>query len=314
MMYSKGYGPYLPLRRLLRMNACRNLWPAIIPLAAILFGASPVVSQETTSPSSSAGAEQEPAILESVDVTAKREALRKAVTTFVSNVTIADGSNTARWREPICPSIIGTAPEQGDFIKARIRDISIAAGAKVAEAADCQANLLVFLTTQPDELIAQLKARNPGAFGSTSTEEISGAPPGTQPVRIWQSSDLTNADGTPPGTTYRMKDSRILSSVAEELAAVIIVVDTASTGAVTFGQLADYLSMVALAQVDLRAKLADSSTILQLFADNSADDAPHELTDWDRAFLKAVYGLQDSHLREPSVVTTRMLQDLNPQD
>ena len=233
---------------------------------------------------------------------------------FVSNVTIADGSNTARWREPVCPSIIGTAPEQGDFIKARILEIAKSAGAKVGEAAKCTPNLLVFLTTQPNELIAQLKASYPKLFDITAMEEITGVLPTAQPVRIWQRATLNNADGTPPGTAYRMKDSRILSSVAEELAAVIIVVDTASTGTVTFGQLSDYISMVALAQVDLRAELAKSSTILRLFAGNSPENTPRELTDWDRAFLKAVYGLQDSHLREPSVVTNRMLQQLDSED
>jgi hypothetical protein len=82
------------------MTTYRNLWTAILLIAVTLFGASPVVSQESTPPAPSSAAEPEPTVLESVDVTAKREALRKELTTFVSNVTIADGSNTARWREP----------------------------------------------------------------------------------------------------------------------------------------------------------------------------------------------------------------------
>jgi hypothetical protein len=293
------------------MISCRHLRIAILSISIVCFSASPAVSGEEVPPASAASAEHESTVLESVDVTAKREALRKALTTFVSNVTIADGSNTARWREPICPSVVGTASEQGEFIKARIRDVARFAGAAVGEPAECTSNLLVFLTTQPDDLVTQLKSRYPRLFDKMSTDEITGAPPAARPVRIWQRSSLKNADGSIPGTTYRLKDSRILSSVAEELAAVIIVVDTGGTGTVTFGQLSDYISMVALAQVDLRAELGNSATILRLFAEDRQAQTPRELTDWDRAFLKAVYGLQDSHLREPNVVTTRMLEYLD---
>jgi hypothetical protein len=170
----------------------------------------------------------------------------------------------------------------------------------------------VFLTTQPNALIAELKARNPRLFDSMTTDEITGGPPAAQPVRIWQRSALKNADGSSPAPTYRLKDSRIVGSVSEDLNAVIIVVDTASTGTVTFGQLSDYISMVALAQVDLRAELENASTILLLFAGRGQEN-PGQLTDWDRAFLKAVYGLQDFNLREPSVVTSRMLEYLDSQ-
>lgn len=295
------------------MNSHRHLLPANLLITMMLFGASSVVCQEVTPPTSSSANEQKPTPLESVDVTAKREALRKELTTFVSNVTIADGSNTARWREPICPSIVGTAPEQGEFINARIRETAKFAGAPVGEAAKCTPNLLVFLTTQPNELIAQLKARYPKLFDNMTTDEITGAMPAAHPVRIWQRSTLKNADGSSPAPTHRLKDSRIVGSVSEELDAVIIVVDTASTGTVTFGQLSDYISMVALAQVDLRAGLENASTILRLFAGKVQERPPGQMTDWDRAFLKAVYGLQDFNLREPSVVTNRMLEYLDSQ-
>lgn len=295
------------------MNTYRLTWPAVSLITVMLFGASSVVSQEATPPASNSNAEQKPTILESVDVTAKREALRKQLTTFVSNVTIADGTNTARWREPMCPSIVGIGPEQGEFVTARIREIAKFAGAPVGDAAKCAPNLLVFLTTQPNELVAQLKARHPKLFDNMTTDEITAGQPTAQPVRIWQRSELKNTDGSSPATSYRLKDSRIVGSVAEELNAVIIVVDTANTGTVTFGQLSDYISMVALAQVDLRAKLENASTILQLFAGKDHDNPPSQMTDWDRAFLKSVYGLQDFNLREPSVVTNRMLEYLDSQ-
>jgi hypothetical protein len=292
------------------MFNCGNYRRAVPLFVLNLIGASSAVAQDATPPVSGTDAEQQPTVLERVDVTAKREALREAMFTFVSNISIAGGSNTARWSEAICASIVGTAPEQGDFIKNRIREIATIVGAPVDEAAQCTPNLLVFLTTQPTELVAQLKARHPRLFDNLTTDEITGVQSSAQAVRIWQRSSLKNADGTPPGVAHRLIDSRILSSVSEELDAVIIVVDTASTGTVTFGQLSDYVAMVALARVDLRAELGNASTILRLFAAGNQEDNPRRLTDWDRAFLKAVYGLQDSLFRDASVVTGRMLDNL----
>jgi hypothetical protein len=47
--------------------------------------------------------------IDTVEVTAHREAMRKAIHTFVASVTRFDGENVARWRYPICPSVTGIA-------------------------------------------------------------------------------------------------------------------------------------------------------------------------------------------------------------
>ena len=70
------------------------------------------------------------------------------------------------------------------------------------------------------------------------------------------------------------------------MAWTIIIVDMSKTGSVPFGALADYISMVALAQVDAEADLAGQSTILNLF---DAPDVVGGLTDWDKDYLAALY-------------------------
>ena len=59
------------------------------------------------------------------------------------------------------------------------------------------------------------------------------------------------------------KDSRIASSVAQDVSAVVVLVDTKETGTATLGQLTDYVAMAGLARIDLHADLASSSTILR---------------------------------------------------
>lgn len=85
----------------------------------------------------------------------------------------------------------------------------------------------------------------------------------------------------------RVRDaSRIRSTIQYDMAWTIIIVDMSKTGSVPFGALADYISMVALAQVDAEADLAGQSTILNLF---DAPDVVGGLTDWDKDYLAALY-------------------------
>jgi len=69
--------------------------------------------------------------------------------------------------------------------------------------------------------------------------------------------------------------------VAEDISSVIVVVDTSATGVATFGQFADYVAMVGLAQIDLDADFRSSPTILRSFAKSGSESAPSRLTNWD---------------------------------
>jgi hypothetical protein len=181
--------------------------------------------------------------------------------------------------------------------------------------ANCRANLLVFVTTEPNELVEQLRGRNPGVFSGASGPQIDEFAQAMRPVRVWQNTALQNADGSPPilyggPPQYRLRDSRIVGSVSEEFAAVMVVVDTGTTGRATLDQLADYIAMVALAQVDMDAELGSSPTILRLFSKSSPGESPARLTSWDYAFLKALYGMDDSYLQSQSAIAVRMTPDL----
>jgi hypothetical protein len=91
--------------------------------------------------------------IETVEVTAQREAVRKAIHTFVSNLTRFDGENVARWRFPICPSVTGAAREHGEFMRARIVEIAESVGAPFARnQKKCNPNLFVIFTPQQRSL------------------------------------------------------------------------------------------------------------------------------------------------------------------
>jgi hypothetical protein len=255
-------------------------------------------------------ASQSDITIETVQVTATRERLREAIVTFVSNVTRRDGENVARWNSPICPSISGATPEQGEFIRSRILEIAASVRAPVGRNKKCQPNLLVILTEQPAPLWASWRARSPGMFYEQSQVEIARALETPRPVSAWLNAMVINADGT-RGDGYRLVDSHIKASVSEDISSVILMVNTTATGEATFGQLADYIAMVSLARIDLDADFGDAGSILRVFA-KQAEGAPQRLTNWDHAFLKALYQPDRPLLRPRTDIMVTMREELAP--
>ena len=260
-----------------------------------------------------AGAAKSGITIETVQVTGEREELRKAIVTFVANVTRRDGENVGRWRYSICPSVSGVTPEQGEFIRSRLLEVARSVGAPANTKKNCGPNLLIVLTEQPAQLWEQWRKSQPKMFFVESQEAIRRALETPRPVSAWQNAIVVNGDGRAPTSTnqYRLVDSRIHASVSEDITSVIVMVDTSATGKATFGQLADYLAVVSLARIDLDADFADAGSILRVFA-KDAEGAPARLTNWDHAFLKALY-LPDKPLLQPRTdIELTMREELAP--
>jgi hypothetical protein len=105
--------------------------------------------------------------------------------------------------------------------------------------------------------------------------------------------------------------SRLSRSTHQNFGAAFIIVDARRLVEINsdFGALADYLAMVALAQVDADANTAGLSTILNLFSDETS---PRELTDWDIAYLRGLYSAEAtvSARRQAGDIARTMGQDL----
>jgi hypothetical protein len=61
---------------------------------------------------------------------------------------------------------------------------------------------------------------------------------------------------------------------------------------ISLPQLADYCTLIALAQVDPKADVASFETILNVFIDPTITG----LTGWDRDYLAALYGIEQNRL------------------
>jgi hypothetical protein len=81
---------------------------------------------------------------------------------------------------------------------------------------------------------------------------------------------------------------RLSRTTRQDFNRVIIIVDATQAAGIQFEALADYVSMVALAQIDPDARPTGVDSILNLFNDQAAL-RPTTITEWDLAYLRGLY-------------------------
>lgn len=271
--------------------------------------------------------------LAQVTVEADRVALEHRLFTFVAQITrTAPRDESLRiWRARICPLVAGLPQDQGEFILARLSQAAQAVGAPL-DGEKCRPNLYVVFTRDPDELIRKWRARSSRTFGG-----VRGTPAAVdrfaahrRPVRVWYNREFGAADAGPltsdtstqgiglngsSGAVVngRVKDTRLTFNDVMIFSSVIVIVDGNQVAGLEFGQLADYVAMIAMTELDPDAPLGTAPTILRLFADRAAGATPPAgLTPWDTAFLKALYYTPLKEAMQRSAITHQMLRALTP--
>jgi hypothetical protein len=306
---------------------------ALLVLAA-LAGSLPVPAAAqaagepaATPPAAGTAAESSGSTLTEITIEARRADMLPRLTSYVTSITRTTARDEAlhRWHTPVCPAVLGMPREQGEFVVARFSQIARDAGVRL-DGERCRINLAVVFTSDPDALI-NAWARRRRAF-----EGVRGTPAdfdhfrlAHHPVRVWYNKafgspgpllqgsmqlarfrDVPTGGGDLTGSKMFVKDVLVFSSVA-------VIVDTREIRDLGIGQVADYVSMVALADTDLDHPLPDSPTILRLFQARTAGaSVPGAVSDWDEAFLKELYSSKLDLITQRSMITNRMLEDLVP--
>src|SRR5262245_35706374 len=103
--------------------------------------------------------------IETVEVTASREKMRREIRTFVHKVTRLEGEFVGRWGNLICPMVVGLSDSQSQFIQHRLIEVQDKVRKKKTDAdAKCYPNLFVIITDEADQVLADWKERDPGMF------------------------------------------------------------------------------------------------------------------------------------------------------
>jgi hypothetical protein len=260
--------------------------------------------------------------LDEVTVTASRISVERRVAKFVDEIaSVENADGLPRWLNPVCPLVSGLPKEAGEFILGRLSDVARAVGVPLA-AERCHPNLYILISPEPKALLRAMEKRNREfTFGyynpppPTVTDKFIATP---RPVRVWYNSQERNLSGGmlirfPGDAPPRVEGtgSLISNGATWSLERVFVIVDQARLRGLTSGQLADYVTMVGLADLKPDAKLGDSPTILRLF-DGAPGQAPAGMSDWDRAFLKSLYATEQKSKLQRSQIAHEIVREVAP--
>lgn len=217
----------------------------------------------------------------------------------------------ATWRTPVCLLVENLAPETKSIVSARIVARAQNLGIEVGEG--CRPNLVVIFTSDGSATATDLVSAMPSLFRLKAGEpqgdrgELSKFETTTAPVRWWTMSGdfstwrgafLTSTqgesqfglsseqNGSAPTRTADPGEIYLNQNQVRAIIRSTVVVDARQTSGVSTEALADYIAMVALAEVDPEADTQKFPTILNLWDGQAELPA---MTTWDWAYLKGLY-------------------------
>lgn len=204
----------------------------------------------------------------------------------------------ARFEIALCPGIGGLTADTAALMIDRIRENARFVGLEV-QGDGCDPNFIVAFVDDGVATLNRLIDNNPARFQYlNSSEKREMLEPG--PVHVWTDVQPANRDGVPmrrgrnlvepPLTNGWMSHSLIYTSNRNDILSVMVLVDRSAALDLTLVQLADYATMRGLVQTQT-PDTPSVSSILGLFApvDEQGDNRANGLTDFDRAYLSAVY-------------------------
>lgn len=253
-----------------------------------------------------------PTRLEDIEVTGRR--LEAQIRDFVDNVAAPNaGRNLARWDRAVCVGVSNLRTGTAQYIADRVSTVAEDLGLHVGRP-DCTPNILVIASSDPGALSATLIERSPRSFrpGGSGMDrggaQLNAFRDSDRPVRWWAVSvptDYTTGEravrlpgecrGTCGGAIayapliFMTSASRLSTQIIDNLERIIVVVDMNQVEGLSVQQLADYIAMVSLAQINTEADTSAYASILNLFED---PDQAQSLTEWDQAYLRGLYDAQ----------------------
>ncbi len=226
-----------------------------------------------------------------------REASRSEVRRQARAIAVSDNIYDvplARFEQPLCPGIAGLTADTAGLMIDRIRENARFVDMRVQDDG-CNPNFIVAFVDDGQAMLERMIDESPRRFQYlSSVEKREMLEPG--PVRVWTDVQPASRDGmrigrgrnlvNPPSMRAEMAHSKIYTTIRRDIEMVWVIIDRDAARGMSLMQLADYATMRGLVRTDPGDDL-DISSILGLF--NSSGPWPETLTDFDRAYLTAVY-------------------------
>ena len=229
------------------------------------------------------------------DAPTRREAMRQA-----RAVTASDNQREtplARFEDPVCFGVAGLAQDHAALLIDRLRDNAAMLDLRL-RGDGCSPNFLVVFAPDALATVEGLRKSRPLLFTYLNPgERAELAEPG--PVHVLADVEPRTLTGMPIARVRNLEEpprmgvhaahTRIYTTTRRDIASVMVIFTADAVRGFSIGQLADYATMRGLARTRGASDPA-LDTILALFAPDGAP--PAGLTDFDRAYLQALYTAQ----------------------
>jgi hypothetical protein len=246
--------------------------------------------------------------IEDIVVTGRRAdgiSLQRFMLDFIAEIgdPVSSRRGFARFDDKVCVSVHNLGGSTAQYVVDRISLVALELGLEPGEPG-CRPNLNVLFAPDGRDLANALVEQSPQVFrpfggtggtfqGMNALEKFRTS---EAPVRWWQITMVVDDLGNPaidlgknpggPPPVIRGTKSLLINSVSDVLWASYVIVDVNKVGNASWEQITDYVSMVALAQVDPAGAPASYDSILNLF---NSGNPPASMTEMDRSYLSALY-------------------------
>lgn len=220
--------------------------------------------------------------------------------------TTGTSGNLAHWRggrQSICVQTLGIDPGGNEYVSARLRALAMYVGAPVQSKPECEDNVRIIFTNDPQKLMAGVtewasryfRLRYPAIKRLIQYT-------GDHAIQGWyfttagDSRALTSDPGVGVKVSLQPVWPQIIASGLRDtgdmsgIGGVMLIVDTRKVASYQIGMIADYLSMLTLSVAQSPDNCDPLPSILDVFSTScGARERPTAITAGDLAFLKALY-------------------------
>ncbi|WP_420477764.1 hypothetical protein [Brevundimonas sp. FT23028] len=296
---------------------------------------SPLQSPPLAAPPASVQQERTPAT-QLEDVIATGRTLDDLISRYVDEVALPNRHrNLARWDRSVCVGVANLRADAAEYIADRVSTVAEDLGLRAGREG-CEPNILVVATPDGSAAAREMTQRRRSAFrpgGAGMDRGIAALRDFVEterPVRWWQvavpidsatgaravrlpgdcdSYFCSAARGSAMGAAppiHVFAASNLRTQIVDNLNRTIVIVDVDEVANLSILQLADYIAMVSLAQVDPDADASSYASILNVFDDPQSSAG---LTDWDQAYLEGLYGAE-RHQANVRAGTTEVVRSI----
>lgn len=247
-----------------------------------------------------------------VDITAKfdaRKLEKEIIPRFIDLHAIPNArqQQIGRWFIPLCPETQGLKSKEDEFVTKRILEVAARAGAPAASSSECQTNVDVVFTFDPQQQIDYLAHQNAEILGFHYAAQRKKLTTITHPIQAWYVTGTRSRAGgnhANSGATLILDGlvmdspnslaaagqagSRLGDQRRTEFMRVTVIVNAEAMSQYPLSVVSDYIAMLVLSRAG-QDQCNELQSILDLLASCAETNKPASLTVADEAFLKALY-------------------------